>query len=64
MLKRVPIIVKAYQITFVSCREIGEKTYVATQGGGKKHDFAGKYTPLKILKSIPIIVAKFNLNNG
>ena len=30
---------------FVSCCKIVEKTYVATQGGGK-HDFAGKYTPL------------------
>ena len=30
-----------------SCREIGEKTCVATRGGGeKKHDFSEKYTPL------------------
>ena len=47
MLKRIPIIVEAYQITFVSCCKIGEKTYVMTPGGGG-HDFAGKYTPLII----------------
>ena len=37
---------KSISNTFISCREIGEKTYVATRGGGKKHDFAEKYTPL------------------
>ena len=51
MLKRVPIIVKAYQITFVSCREIGEKTYVATQGeGGKNMILRENIHPCKNIK--------------
>ena len=34
----------------VSCHKIGEKTYVATQGSGGKHDFVEKYTPLGLGK--------------
>ena len=37
---------KSISNTFVSCRKIGGKTYVAMQGGEGKHDFAEKYTPL------------------
>ena len=35
---------------FVSCREIVEKTYDMSQreGGGEKHDFVEKYTPLPL----------------
>ena len=64
MLKRVPIIAKAYQITFVSCREIGEKTYVATWGVGEKHDFAEKYTPLQYIHVCGAIYRKFTFSEN